>query len=106
MLDVKAFCEFFKSYVRACSRPMDHTSRLSEIIDVEGMKPLRRKLVYENINNDDLRLLPAGNSFLKGLTTKRAPTQCPLRVLLKVGCIAMLLAAKYCFQFKINDFFF
>lgn len=35
-----------------------------EVIDVEGMKLIRKKLVYENINNDDPLLLLADNSFL------------------------------------------
>lgn len=47
-----------------CSCPVNHASWLSEILDVEGTKPLRRKLVYENVINDDPHLLLGYNSFI------------------------------------------
>jgi hypothetical protein len=72
MLDVKAFCEPSKRvYVGMLTLSVPQTphciqklSRISEMIDVEFTKPLRRKLMYGNSNNNDSHLLFADNASL------------------------------------------
>lgn len=94
MLDVKAFCELLGSMWLCVDFPgPPKPPSVSEIVDVEGTKPLRRKLLYGNMNNNDLHLLVSDNSFLLSLDTKKAHTPRPL--LLKVGYIAMWLAARH-----------
>lgn len=56
-----------------CSRPVNHASWLSEILDVDGTEPLRKKLVSENVINDDPHLLLGDNSLILRLNNREHP---------------------------------